>query len=137
LDALKEYDGSPAWMPSSTLASSRTLSQAWLCGSDPVLTFGGIMIDYEPGWDLDDPAARWSAMAKQWGHGYVATILGRPGFVDPVSAKAPRGEVLLVVKGTLIRIAGDGALSTDQLVAVAESLDTNTSMTAVGRAPAR
>jgi len=122
-------------MPSSALASKSTLTQVWLCGTDPVLSFGGITVDYEPGWDLDDPAARWSTMAKQWGHGRETTILGRPGFVDPVSVRAPRGEVLVVVNNTLIRVAGDGSLSTDQLVEVAESLDTTTSLTAVNRPP--
>lgn len=71
---------------------------------------------------MEDAAKRWAAMAEQWGRGSVETVLDRPAFVLPASELDPRGEVLVLVNGTLIRVLGDGKTSIEDLKAAANSI---------------
>jgi hypothetical protein len=115
----------PIWLPHSDLASPATLTGAWTCagGDTPVLTFGKLVVTYEPGWTGVDVNEKWGELVDELGEGYVQTIQGQHALVQPVTKASPRGQVLLVVDGVLIRVLGDGSLPVDQLVDVAQSIN--------------
>ena len=114
---------SPVGTPSSELASPANLESATLCGhSDTVLTYPHLTVTYEIGWSKDDQTAKWQAMVKDWGTGVEETVDGYPAYVAGVTEAAPRGELLFVVNGTLVRIIGDGTLSGDDLASVGNSI---------------
>jgi hypothetical protein len=108
------------WLPASPRLPEMT--GAWMCFGTPTFDYGGITFAYEPGWKLDDPTSTWREMAEQWGRGSVGTVLGRPAFVLPPSDDAPRGEILVVVDDTLIRVGGDGKTSIGDLESAVETI---------------
>lgn len=122
----------PVWMPNSTVASPTTFDGAWTCigGNTPLLTFGPVMVSFESGWGDVDAQEKWTGMVEEFGEGRVETILGEPALVEPVTADAPKGQVLLIVNGdTLIRVLGDGSVPVSQLADVARSIDLETPVT--------
>jgi hypothetical protein len=80
-------------------------------------------VTYEPGWTGVDVNEKWGELVDELGEGYVQTIQGQHALVQPDTKASPRGQVLLVVDGVLIRVLGDGSLPVDQLVDVAQSIN--------------
>ena len=110
-------------VPSSDLASNGSVKSAWVCGgADTVLTYPHLTVTFEPGWSNDDQTSNWIALVKAWRTGSVETVHGYPAYVAGVSGVTPRGELLFVVDGTLVRIIGNGKLSAADLVTVGNSL---------------
>ena len=112
----------PVWLPESEPASKATLTGAWTCGGGdtPVLTFGPITVSYESGYGtpLD-----WERKANDSG-GEVRTILGEPGLLMPSTGPNIKGEVMVVVNGDiLVRVLGEPSVPSDDLVAIADSID--------------
>lgn len=108
------------WLPHSD--DVPPLDGTWMCTGTPTFDYGGITFAYEPGWRVEDPAASWAAMAEQWGRVGVETVLDRPAFVMAPSEAAARGEVLVLVDGTLIRVIGTEKTSIETLVAAVNSI---------------
>lgn len=119
-DEVSQLEGKPVWLPDSE--SVPPLVGVWMCTGTPTFDYSGVTFAYESGWRVEDPAKRWQAMAEQWGRGTVETVLERPAFVLPVTELDPRGEVLILVDGTLIRILGDGKTSIEDLKAAANTI---------------
>lgn len=113
-------EGREFWLPSSD--SLGPLQSAWMCSGTPTFDYSGITFAYEPGWKVDDAQGRWEAMAKQWGRGTVGTVLDRPAFILPVSELDPRGEVLVLIDGTLIRVLGNGKAPIEDLISAVNSI---------------
>lgn len=114
---------SPVGVPNSSLASPDNLQSVWLCGdSDTVLVYPKLTVTFETGWSKADETSKWQAMVKDWGTGSEETVNGYPAYVAGVSPTTPRGELLYVVNGTLVRIIGDGSLSGEDLVLVGNSI---------------
>lgn len=126
----------PIWMPSHPVASARTLAGTWSCGGTPMLVFeSGVTIEFDHGWEVPDPLQRWSEMAQQWGRGHVDEVLGRPAFVQPAGATDPvgkvyRGEVVVIVGTTLIRVFGNGEIAGGELVEMVNTIDVGQPLTA-------
>jgi hypothetical protein len=125
LEDLAARADAPIWLPDTQVASRATLTGAWTCagGDTPILSFGQLIVSYEPGWSDVDVEEKWTELVKELGEGSVQTIQSRPALVQPVTQASPRGQVLLVVDGVLIRVLGDGSLPVEQLVDVARSID--------------
>jgi hypothetical protein len=125
----------PIWMPSHALASSETLTGSWTCGDTPALVFeAGVTMEFDDGWDIADPLKRWAEMAQQWGRGHVEEVLGRPAFVQPAGEKDPfggvyRGEVLVIVGTTLIRVHGNGEIPAERLADIINTIDVDQPLT--------
>lgn len=115
----------PVWMPHASVASVQNFTGAWTClgGNTPFLTFGAVTVSYESGWERVDVEAKWHQTVREEGGGRVLTILGRPGLVLPAPDASPKGMVLVVVDGVLIRVLGDGSVPAEQLVEVADSIE--------------
>lgn len=117
----------PIWLPNDKAASVQTLTGAWTCmdGGMPLLAFSsGVQVWYEGGWgDVSDPQKQWEAMVSDTGLGQVETVLDRPALVQPAAKDSPKGEVLVIVDGVLIRVIADASVPTDQLVNVANSIN--------------
>jgi hypothetical protein len=110
-------------VPSSPLASQQNLESVWVCGgASTVLTYPRLTVTFEPGWSRTDQSPNWQALVNDWGTGSVETVDGAPAFVADVSIATPRGELLFVVDGTLVRIIGDGDLTAADLTVVGNSL---------------
>lgn len=120
LDEVSRLVSTPAWLPNSDVIPP--LAGIWMCSGTPTFDYAGITFAYEPGWQVEDAAKRWEAMAQQWGRGSVETVLDRPAFVLPASELDPRGEVLVLVGSTLIRVLGDGKTSIDDLKAAVNTI---------------
>ena len=108
------------WLPNS--APIGPLQGVWMCSGTPTFDYGGITFAYEPGWKVSDARERWEAMAKQWGRGTVGTVLDRPAFILPASELDSRGEVLVLVDDTLIRVLGDGKTPIEDLISAVNSI---------------
>lgn len=115
-----QLEGTPVWLPDSTAVPP--LEGVWICSGTPTFDYSGVTFAYEPGWKVENPAKRWATMAEQWGRGSVEMVLDRPAFVLPVSELDPRGEVLVLVDGTLIRVLGNGKTSIEDLKSAANSI---------------
>jgi hypothetical protein len=110
-------------VPSTALASQQNLESVWVCGgSNTVLTYPHLTVTFEPGWSQQDQTSNWQAMVRDWGVGTVETVDGYPAYVAGASKITPRGELLFVVDGTLVRIIGNGELTADDLMTVGNSL---------------
>lgn len=110
-------------VPSSDLASNQNLVSVWVCGgSDTVLTYPRLTVTFETNWSKDDQTSTWHALVKAWGTGSVQTVDGYPAYVAGPSTATPRGELLFVVDGTLVRIIGNGELGASDLTTVGNSL---------------
>jgi hypothetical protein len=116
----------PVWMPNSDAASRSNLTGAWTCqnSSQPLLAFAsGVNVTYEPGWAGVDASKQWQTLIDFYHIGRVETVLGRPALVYDVGKSAPDGQVMVLDDDTLIRVVGNGSVTTSQLVDVANSID--------------
>lgn len=115
----------PVWLPavSKSAPSQNELTGAWLCGPDaPLLTFGDMQVNYEPGWSDVDVDEKWSDLIRDYG-GYVETVQGHPALVQPLTKESTRPQVMMIHEGVLIRILGDATVPVEDLVELARSLN--------------
>lgn len=98
-----------------------TMTEAWTCGSTPVLMYTGIQISYEEGWGDVDLGQKWADMVSDYG-GSVVDVNGHPAYVHPPTTDGPRSSVMFVVDGTLIRLLAEGDVPVDELVKLAGSI---------------
>ncbi len=109
-------DSVPVWTPAST-----KFTDAWSCGSTPVVMFDDIQVSYEVGWSDIDVDQKWADMARDFG-GEVQQILGRPAYVHPADNEGPRNSVSVVVDGVLIRVIAMADVPIDRLVDLTTSI---------------
>jgi len=132
VDKLLNLSKTPVWMPNTSLANQGTLTGTWMC-SGVVLTFGGISVGFEPAGNIGDPEKLWTDLTQGGAGGRVETVLGRPAFVQPPLmdklGNKGRGEVLVDVDGTLVRVMGDGNTPVDEMVSIANSLNVKKPLT--------
>lgn len=114
----------PVWVPDAPAAPRGGQTGWWLCGEIPALTYRSVTVYYEPGWSDVDAQAKWDDWLAEVGEGAsVETILGRPALVLSPTETTPRGEVLLIVDDTLIKVLGDGTVPGPDLADVVRSID--------------
>lgn len=125
----------PIWEP-----ANATLTDAWTCGSTPVLMYGQIQItyDWDPRvWGNIDVKAKWDRFVRDRG-GRVETVLGRPAYVRSDKTAPPtnlppneymhrgpgrgRNAVQVVVDGTLISTVAKDDVPLEKLIELTNSI---------------
>ncbi len=115
----------PHWYPHTDVASRALLEAAWSCAADVVvLEFrSGVDVYLEPGWGtVPNPGEKWTDMAAEPDGGDVLEVRGAPALVTEPGASHPRGGVLVIDGGTLVRVLGNGNIPAAGLVRVANSM---------------
>ena len=119
---LAKVSRSPIYLPSD---GSAQVTEAWRCGSTPVLMFNDVQLSFESGWENVKIPEKFEDLARDYG-GSVETIQGVPAWVSPSSATASNDEVLMVKDGAAIKLLARGDVPIGDLIAIANSLDLGT-----------
>jgi hypothetical protein len=117
----------PVLMPSSNAASSASVSEVWSCSNTgAAISFqSGITLETDVNTFKDPDASLRKFAASDSVETTIGTVQGQTAaIIDP--AKDPAGHALgsvtLVERGTWICLVGNGTLSANSLVAIANSL---------------
>ncbi|MGI8522192.1 MAG: hypothetical protein ACR2K3_02630 [Nocardioides sp.] len=98
------------------------LTDAWTCGSTPVLMYGDVQVSFEAGWGDVVPNAKWAQMVEDFG-GSIDAILGRPAYVHAADESGPQDTVMMVAQGELVRLIATKDVPISELTRLAADID--------------
>jgi hypothetical protein len=107
-------------LPDSRMANSSNLTRSVMCGSDPTLEFGDIVVRYESGWNMT-PQSFADSLASGYKRGSVVEIAGTPAFVDG-HHDGLNSEVIGLVGVTSVTIGSSPTASAEELEDVFASI---------------